>query len=185
MNSPTRGSSTSTSQIQVDWTALTSPSDGYSTITSYHLQWDSGTSGATFSDLLGSTIDSTALTFTVSSSVIGGSNYQFRVRAKNYWGWGDYSSAVTIKASAAPDQMAAVTTSIDSTTGGVKIEWIAPNSNSDSISAYLIEILDTTDATWTADTTNCDGSNSVIASNLYCVIPMSTLIIAPYSYTYG
>lgn len=119
------------------------------------------------------------------SSIIGGTNYQFRVRAKNYWGWGSYSATVTIKASTVPDQMAAAVTSIDSTTGGVKIEWTAPNSNSDAITAYKIEILDTTDTTWTEDTTNCDGTNTLIKSNLECIIPMSVIIASPYSYTYG
>ena len=36
--------------------------------------------------------------------------------------------------------MAAVITSIDSVTGGVKITWTAPNSNSEIITAYKIEI---------------------------------------------
>lgn len=60
--------------------------------------------------------------------------------------------------------MSAVTTSIDSSTGGVKIAWSAASSNSDSITAYIIEILDSTGTTWYEDTTNCLGSNSVIMS---------------------
>ncbi len=41
MGKVTRGSATSTSLIEVDWTALTSDADmGGSAITSYHLQWD-------------------------------------------------------------------------------------------------------------------------------------------------
>lgn len=80
--------------------------------------------------------------------------------------------------------MVAVTTSIDSTTGGLKISWTAPNSNSYTISSYLIEIADSLTATWNADTTNCDGSSSTVMSNMYCIIPMSTLTSAPYGYLF-
>jgi hypothetical protein len=75
MSTPTRGSSTTTSQVQIQWTALSNPSDGYSSILSYHLEWDAGTSGVTWSSLIGGTVDSTALTFTVSSSIIAGTTY--------------------------------------------------------------------------------------------------------------
>jgi hypothetical protein len=131
--------------------------------------------------LIGSNIDSTALTFTVSSSIIGGTTYQFRVRAKNYWGWGSYSSTVSIKAAKAPAQMSSAVTSIDTATGGVKILWTAPNTNSDTITAYKIEMLDHTGTTWSQDLVHCDGTNSVIKSNLYCIVPMSVLITAPFN----
>lgn len=52
MDAPTRGSATSTSQIEVDWTVLTDPSDGGSQVTSYELVWDSG-SGSTTTSLVG------------------------------------------------------------------------------------------------------------------------------------
>jgi hypothetical protein len=44
--------------------------------------------------------------------------------------------------------MNAPTTSIDPTTGGVMISWTTPSSNGDSITAYKIEILDTTGTIW-------------------------------------
>jgi len=52
--------------------------------------------------------------------------------------------------------MATVTTSIDSVTGGVKIQWTAPASNSETITKYLIEIRKS-DGTFLEDTTNCNG----------------------------
>src|SRR3569832_801329 len=119
MSAPTRDAATSTTQIVVDWTALTSPNDGHAAITSYHLQWDSATSGVTWTDLVGLSVASTALTYTVTGSVTAGTTYHFRVRAQNAWGWGPFSAATSIKAATAPAQMSAVTTSIDSATGGV------------------------------------------------------------------
>jgi len=60
--------------------------------------------------------------------------------------------------------MTTVTTSIDSSTGGVKIVWTAPHDGSSTIDAYLIEIADSTSTTWTADTTNCNAASSPIMS---------------------
>lgn len=70
--------------------------------------------------------------------------------------------------------MDAVTTTYDSITGGVKISWVAPNSNTESITKYLIEIYSKTNVA-SEDLTNCDGSSSTILSNLQCVIPMERL----------
>jgi hypothetical protein len=76
MVAPTRVSSTSTSIIVVAWTALTfvdlatTPNDGGVPITSYLLEWDAGTSGSTWSSLIGSSPDSLALTY----SATGGSS---------------------------------------------------------------------------------------------------------------
>ena len=46
MASVTRGSYTSETQIDIEWTALTAASDiRGSPITSYNLQWDAGSNG--------------------------------------------------------------------------------------------------------------------------------------------
>jgi hypothetical protein len=46
MATPTRGSATSASQIQILWTALTTATEtGSSTILSYNLYWDNGLGG--------------------------------------------------------------------------------------------------------------------------------------------
>lgn len=81
--------------------------------------------------------------------------------------------------------MSVVTTTIDPATGGLKIAWTAATSNSESITAYKIEILDVTDTTWSQDLTSCNGANAIVISNLYCIVPMSTLIASPFSYPYG
>ncbi len=43
--------------------------------------------------------------------------------------------------------MSAVTTSIDSSTGGIKISWTAPLNNGNTITKYKIEISDGSDIT--------------------------------------
>lgn len=101
MNTPTRGTSTTISQIQVNWVALTANADkGGSTILSYHLQWDQGTN--TYVDLIGFSTESTAITYTVTSGITGGQTYKFKVRAKNLYGWGDYSAEASIIAAQEP-----------------------------------------------------------------------------------
>lgn len=77
--------------------------------------------------------------------------------------------------------MTSVTTSIDSTTGGVLISWAKPSTGGLSIDSYNIEILDSTGTTWTNDTSDCDGSSLTIITNLYCIIPMTSLTSSPYS----
>lgn len=62
----------------------------------------------------------------------------FRVRAANVYGWGDYSSTVTVKAAAAPAKVLSVSTTIDETTGYLKISWLPPSSNGDAIDEYRI-----------------------------------------------
>lgn len=101
MGQVSRGSTTSTSQIQVDWTPLTSAADtGGSSIVSYRLQWDQGT--ATWTDLAGFTSDYTSTTFTLTSGLASSTDYNFKVSAKNAHGWGAESAAKTIRTSAEP-----------------------------------------------------------------------------------
>lgn len=106
------------------------------------------------------------------------------MRARNAFGWGSFSNAYTIKAATLPSQVLTPTTSIDATTGGIKITWSAANSNGDAVTAYLIEISNSLSVSWIADTTHCDGSSSTVMTNLYCIIPMSTLTAAPYGYVF-
>jgi len=71
--------------------------------------------------------------------------------------------------------MLAPVTSVDATTGGVKIQWSAPSSNGDAITSYVIEIANALSTSWYEDTTNCLGSSTTVMANLYCIVPMSTL----------
>ena len=78
--------------------------------------------------------------------------------------------------------MSTVTTSIG-INGDVQITWAQPNDNSDPITAYKIEI-QLLNGSWLQDTTDCNGSSSIIMSQMYCVVPMSTLT-STYSLVFG
>ncbi len=187
MAAPTRvDSTTSISSITVQWTALTSPDNGDSDITSYNLQWDRGTQGFLYYDLLGATPYTTMIDFTVTNGVVASQTYRFKVRARNLYGWGDFSFFTTVKAANKASIMSAPITSIDSATGHVKISWTAPNNNGDDITAYNVYIGNFDSTTWTIDSTNC-GSTTVpsLLTGLYCLVPMSILTASPYSLAFN
>jgi len=50
--------------------------------------------------------------------VAAGAAYYFKIKAKNKWGWGDFSTPAAILAATVPDTMGSVITSIDAATGG-------------------------------------------------------------------
>ena len=158
-----RGSETSTNQIQVSWTA---PDDGGSSITSYHLVWDEGT-GTTDRDLVGLVVPYTLTSHTVSISGSVGTPYNFKVRAKNIYGWGPYSNIVSILASDVPSQMQVVTTTVDGT--NVEISWQEPANNGEAISGYEIQVLQSDGTTFSQETGSCDGiNNSTVISTRSC-----------------
>lgn len=70
MSAPTRNPETSTVQIVVDWDPPTN--DGFNEIVSYNLQWDSGTEGETWTNLIGFNTDSLQRTYTVAQGVAYG-----------------------------------------------------------------------------------------------------------------
>lgn len=104
MGATTRGSSTSENQIEVLWTALTAVNDiRGSAIASYHLQWDAGSTGVNWFDLTGFSMNYMLTRFVVTSGVVKGYPYQFRVRAKNAYGFGPYSDPANIRTSDKPE----------------------------------------------------------------------------------
>jgi len=64
----------------------------------------------------------------------------FRVRAANLHGWGNPSNEVPVVVSGIPSQPAAVTTEIIGE--DVKITWVAPSPNYNTITAYELAIKD-------------------------------------------
>ena len=123
--------------------------------------------------MIGFSPASLATSSTLTSSIVAGTNYVFRVRAQNIHLWGDWSPSKTIKAAQKPHQMATVTTSVDAATGNLDIVWVAPADGSDTITGYLIEIQDGAGA-WNTDAT-CDGSGSVIKAAKTCQVTMAAL----------
>jgi hypothetical protein len=141
MGAATRGSQTNEHQIEILWTPLTLTEElRGAPIVSYHLQWDEGTSGRDWDDLTGITVNSLNTSFIVTTGLLVGYDYQFRVRARNAYGFGDFSDPANIRTSDKPEIMAAVTTSIVDNVK-VRIGWDTPYDNSEDIEIYKILIL--------------------------------------------
>jgi hypothetical protein len=73
--------------------------NGGSPITSYNLQYDSGTSGTTWTNVIGFSPVFTGTSTILSSNVAAGTTYLFRLRLANIHGWGEFSTSTSIKAS--------------------------------------------------------------------------------------
>ncbi len=107
---------------------------------SYNLQYDNATAATTWFDVIGLSPDSLLTSVIVSTGVVPGSQYAFRVRARNIFGWGPFSDVTYIQAARAPDAPLAPVTSIDAATGGLVITWQAPNNAGSAITSYVINI---------------------------------------------
>lgn len=138
-SSPIRDSTTSSTQLVVNWAQISSPQNGGSAITSYNLQFDQGTAGTSWTDLIGNPTDSLALTHTVTGAIEAGRTYYFRLRVKNLQGWSSYSAQAPVIAASVPGAPQSVTTSYSGSK--VRITWQAPASTGGSpITSYQIAI---------------------------------------------
>jgi hypothetical protein len=146
------------------------------------LQYDNGTYATHWLDVVGLAPDSLATTVIVSSEVVSGTVYGFRVRAKNIFGWGPYSNVTEIKAAREPGKPIAPVTSIHPVAGGVAINWTAPDARGDTITAYKIEIA-AKNGTWFTES-YCNGTDPDVITAKGCVVPMSTLRAEPYLYVF-
>lgn len=170
MHDPVVASYTENS-ITLTWEELLFNSEnGASPITSYSLEWDQGTD--TFVSLIGDPANSLAVTYQVSSLMIG-SPYKFRVRARNTHGWGPYSNTITMVPAGVPDIPSPVSTAIDNVY--VRFSWDEPATNGAEIIAYRLWIL-SADGFTLAESPSCDGLNDpLVVQNRECLVPMAEL----------
>ena len=131
---------TSTLKLVFSWDALvTEEETGGTSIVSYNVQWDAGTNGQFWSNIVGYSSNFIETEYTATTAIMAGHSYLIKVRAKNFWGWGTFSDTISIKASTVPEKVDSPVTTIDSATGGLTISWTAPYDNADTITEYLIE----------------------------------------------
>lgn len=123
MNTPTRDPQTTTQVIQIDWVAQVIPENGYSEVLSYNLQWDRGTGGETWYNLLGYDSDTLVYSYTTINELTAGVFYEFKVRSRNFFGWSEFSDILYVKAATWPTIADPVVTTIDSSTGDIMVSW--------------------------------------------------------------
>ena len=139
-------------------------------------------------DLVGASSDYLIPQFILTKDVTPGLSVQFRVRARNIYGWQELFSdpVVTLYASEAPGQLATVTTAYNESDDplSVLITWEKPDENSEPISAYEILILAKDGQTWNEETLGCDGEQESIVLNRQCYVLLSTLRESPFNLVY-
>ena len=62
-----------------------------------------------------------------------------------------------------------MTTSVDSFTGGLKIEWVSPDPQGEPITAYVIEVATSTAMSSWSSVPDCPGIDPTQTS---CIVPM-------------
>ena len=98
------GSDNSETQLDLQWTELTGADTGNSEILGYQVYWDAGSSVADI-ELL----ETTALSY-VQINLTPGQAYLFKIRARNIYGYGDFSEESTFTPVNVPSTMEPVTT---------------------------------------------------------------------------
>lgn len=121
--------STSNTATKVVWTALTGSARGGwdVAITQYEVYWDQATNNWV-------SLANTSALETVKTGLVGGTVYQFKVRAYNKYGEGLFTAPVSVNTSQAPDQPAAPT--LEVVGAHVKISWVRPFRNHREVLGY-------------------------------------------------
>ena len=137
------------------------------------MQWDKGTSGVEWVSLIGDFPFTTSTSYTINSNIISARTYKFKYRARNIFGWGEWSDQGDIYAASIPDTIMPVVVELVGT--DVEISW-SPNTqdNGSPISAYKIEI-QTVEGDFVEDSL-CDGSSDETFVSKVCSIPMEFFI---------
>jgi hypothetical protein len=119
---------------------------------SYGLEWDSGSSQTTWTQLRGYDTEDTSMDHLINTGILGGESYSFRLQAKNIYGWSPYSAYVTIvaagfpKVNGSPNNAPIVTRdATDKFNIMLEIFWASTMyDNSDPITDYSLEFVDST-----------------------------------------
>ena len=156
------------SQIDLSWAALTSPQNGNSDITEYILYWDNGggTPNILLLEALQTTLSVTGLT--------GGTTYRFKVKARNIYGDGAFSSELAVLASDKPDKVDIPNVSIGAAETSVSVSWNLPDAHSSAITAYQVQLLKS-DGTY-SDSSDCNGTLTTVINARGCAIPMQNIV---------
>ena len=154
--------SVSEASISISWVALGPPLDGNSGVLAYTVYWDNG-SGSTTIALLDGLATSVAV-----PGLVGGVTYRFKVRARNVYGAGAFSSELSVLASDLPDKVATPTVSVGAAATSVTIAWSAPFDHAAPVDYYEVLL----QAAGGAFVTACDGTDAAIIAALACSVPM-------------
>jgi hypothetical protein len=92
----------------------------------------------------------------LATALTSGTTYDFKIEAKNEFGYSEYSETITLLAAYIPEIPTSVITEIDGSQ--VKVLWTLPSDNGSPITAYKVYIQEVGTTTYTMENTDCDGT---------------------------
>ena len=166
---------TRSNQIGITWQA--GAANGGTPVIDYRINFDQGT------DVFSIDVAGITATSYTKTGLTAGMTYKFKVEARNAFGYSDLSAAVTVLAAQEPATPSAPTTAVVGLY--VRISWTAPSTNGSPITQYQILIRQSDDLTFSESIAYCDGSIASIRDNSSCDVPISSLIVSPFSLAWG
>lgn len=160
----------SQSTLGIKWTAPVE--DGGTRILDYQIQ--RAELGGEFADLA-----SSSYTGLYVVSLDAGTIYRFRVRARNAYGYGDYSEEFQVLCAYIPEPPFDATTLIEN--NEVIVEWSEGVTNGSPITAYRIFVMSHNGGEFIEELVDCDGTLGTVVSNRICRIYLDTLTAEPYN----
>ena len=97
-------------------------------------------------------------------------------------GWGPYSEVVTVVTTYTPEKMSVPTVQIENIYA--KISWTAPDSRGAAVTAYRV-LITTHSGMQFLESDNCESSDPLLLTNLYCYVPMEELTSEKYALEYN
>jgi hypothetical protein len=132
--------SSSGTKLLLEYDALATTAHGGLPVESYSLEIDDGLGGA-FSALTGYTTDSLATSHLVMTGITKGLSYRIRYRAKNAYGWSDYSDVATVLAAQAPAKPSSAPSIVSTSDTEIQVRLDLDVENGGSpINKYRLEI---------------------------------------------
>jgi len=140
MNRPTATKSMTEAAIILEWEEQRTPLDGGSAIASYGLQFKRSAEEEKWSDVVGVKEDYLETSY-IHTDLPANEELHYRIRAKNKWGWGQFSTPdLVIETPKAPKAVSYTESTVIVKTGDIKITWEAPDSNGSEIQGYKLEV---------------------------------------------
>ena len=99
--------------------------------------------------------------------------YNFKIRARNIYGYGPFSGIASINTTDKPYAMDPVNTVQSGT--NIVLSWTAPQSGGEPINSYQVLLYIPSTNSFVEDLTYCDASQNPAKTNLNCTFDMNYL----------
>lgn len=113
------------------------------------------------------------------SGLTAGVIYQFKVEARNQYGYSDFSDTLSLLCAFIPEIPSDVVTSIEA--DQMRVSWSLSTANGSPITAFKVFVQEIGTTTYTLENIDCDGTAGQVISQTTCLINVSTLLATPYN----